>query len=105
MVDIFREHEGNTVDLDDPKIYRHGNFKKLKTTHQMIEYLWAEIGKSIVYMDIFHPGDFKSQRPKVIAFAHILKIEKQYRWDDVDENRTFWRKLIYRFEDEVENQC
>lgn len=106
MVDQFRTAHGEMVDLDDPETYRAETWEIYKKVHEIRAYLWGEIGKSFVYMDFMHPHmGFEKQRERVAQFAFILAHEFHNRHDDTEENRRWWRKLTYKFLDEVENQC
>lgn len=106
MVDQFRTAHGDLVDLDDPETYRAEHWEIYKKVHELREYLWAEIGKSLVYMEFLHPhSDWGKQAERVRQFAFFFANEFHNRGQDNEENRLWWRKLTYRFLDEVENQC
>ena len=102
-------HADNPVDLDNPKTYSGKHWKNLKTTMDMYYYAWAEIGKSLVYMDFMRKSKredpFAKQRVRVHQFAFWFANEHRDHWEDTEKNRMWWRKFIFKFEDEVENQC
>lgn len=108
-MDWYRPYAGSPVDLDDPKTYSSKLWKRLKTTMDMYEYAWSEIGKSLVYMDFMtkttREDSFKEQRTRVYQFAFWFAHEHRNHYADTEVNRMWWRKFIYRFLDEVENQC
>lgn len=106
MADDFWTAHGEMVDLDDPETYRSEIWQVHRRVHEIRAYLWGEIGKSIVYMDFMHSDtDWEPQRSRVMEFAVTLASEFHNRGKDDEENRLWWRKLTYRFLDEVENQC
>ena len=91
---------------DDPETYRAEHWEIYKKVSDLRSFLWGEIGKSFVYMDFMHPHiDWGKQRERVGQFAFLLATEFHNRHDDTEENRLWWRKLTYKFLDEVENQC
>jgi len=110
MVDQFRTEHGDLVDLDDPETYRAEIWEIYKKVSELRHYLWGEIGRSFVYMDyLMHdskwPDAYDKQRKRVVEFAKIFASEFHNRGKDDEENRLWWRKLTYKFLDEVENQC
>ena len=106
-MDLFYSSQGE-LDLDDPTIYRGAYWDELKTVNDMRAYAWSEIGKSFVYMDFFS-GDmsdcYKQQRVRVCKLAQELADNFHTAQDDTVANREWWKKFIFRFNDEVENQC
>ena len=108
MTDNFRTAHGEVYDLDDPGTYiGQPVFEAHKTTLSLSEWAWCEIGKSLVYMDfLYEDADWSDQRRRVFAFAREFAREfDRRRWPDSAESRQWWRKFMFRFLDEVENQC
>lgn len=105
----YTPHTGKPMDLDDPKTYSGKHWKKLKTTMDMYYYAWSEIGKSLVYMDFMQKTKredlFAKQRIRVHQFAFLFAYEHRDHWENTEKNRMWWRKFIFKFADEVENQC
>ena len=108
-MDEFRTAFGDLVDLDDPDTYCSEQWQIYEKVYELRAWAWAEIGKSIVYMNFMHKHDesdiWESQRKRVYAFAERFAEEFHNLGADTPENRLWWRKFIYRFLDEVENQC
>ena len=107
MVDMYKctDLYGEEVDLDDLTIYPERLLKL--NTRELFEYCWTIMGKSLVYMQFFYPDIFKDD-PQTIRVRNYCQrfawMRKKYM-EDTPENRLLWLKLIYRFDDEVENQC
>lgn len=109
-MDWYKPYDDKPVDLDDPKTYTGKFWKKFKNTRDMYDYAWDRIGRSIVYMDFLRyekreEDMWADQRIRVHQFAFLFAWEHQNRLEDTEENRMWWRKFIYKFDDEVENQC
>jgi len=91
------------VDLDDLTIYPDCLLEM--TAVELHQYCWKIMGKSLFYMQYFHPDmRYESQ------YERVDKMCKEYaegwrKLEDTPKNRLWYMKLIYRFEDEVENQC
>ena len=95
---------GDIVDLNDLSIYPKEH--REKNALDLFHLLWAETGKSLLYMDYLHGDvDWGSQRFRVIQFIKEMFRCWNKRIKDTPENRLFWLKLIYKFEWETENQC
>jgi len=92
------------VDLDDIKIYpKEWHDMKISELHLMI---WKELGASLYYMQYFNPKvDFGSQTERVHNFCFWYAQERKDHYLDTKENRLWCYKFLYRFQDEVENQC
>jgi len=97
-------HDSLEVDLDDLKIYP----VKLihMSTFDLHTYCWEVMGKSLFYTQYFHPDiDFGPQNDRVDLMCKKYAAEWRSHLDNIPENRLWFLKLIYKFEDEVENQC
>jgi len=92
------------VDLDDLNTYSDRLLEK--TVFQLHTYCWEIMGKSIFYMKYFYPdSDFGKQSDRVDKMCKEYANRRKEYLTDTPENRLWFLKLIYRFEDEVENQC
>lgn len=105
-MDLFEMSFGQQVDLDDPETYRGTEWENRKTTTELHQWAWSEMGKALYYMNYFHPEMKRDDQAKrVHGFCFWYANEWNKRLDDTEENRTWFRKFIFRFLDEVENQC
>jgi len=92
------------IDLDDLKIYS-GGLRKKKTI-ELHSYCWTIMGKSLFYIQYFHPEmRYNSQSERIDKMCKEYAEGWNLHLDDTPKNRLWFMKLIYRFEDEVENQC
>ena len=97
-------YDGSMIDLDDTSIY-DDKWKEMTTLH-----LWDEgikkAGHSLFYMEYIYP-DMKegSQFVRVDDLCKELIILWKIISEDTEKNRYILMKWLYRFEDEVENQC
>jgi len=92
------------VDLDNlntyPEYWLKMNIQELR------ERCEKDMGESLFYMQ-YHFPDMKYSS----QFDRVDKMCKEYaegrvaHYKNTQENRLWLMKLIYRFEDEVENQC
>lgn len=106
MSDLFKCYDGSLVDLDDPKTYKRPDWKKHKTTLDLHKWAWSELGMSLYYMRYFHPDVEKSaQAARIHGYCFWYANEWQNHMDDTEENRMWFRKFLFKFMDEVENQC
>ena len=105
-MDLFKDYEGNTVDLDNMDIY----FKEWKeiNIHELFSKCMNSAGYSLFYMKYLHPGVYDEQSFRVGKLCEELvainKYARQFGAND-DDYRLELMKWLYRFEDEVENQC
>jgi len=98
---------GETVDLDDDKIYAHlpAEYEPLR------DRMWKEIGYALSYMDFIHRESFPMDGRQRIRVTEL--IAKFWREGDEElEDGTMkmvdprWLKeQILVFEDEIENMC
>jgi len=114
-MDEFKDCLGNIIDLDDtdnyPEEWRNMNI------HKLFSKCMKQAGSSLFYMDFLHSdSDWGLQKHRVkILCKELVKIWKEVRQYDCDtkthilfneeEYRLALMKWLYRFEDEVENQC
>jgi hypothetical protein len=105
-MDLFETKRAGEVDLDDPEIYRSGDWDEHKTVDQLRTWAWHLLGQSLVYMDFLNPDtDWGKQRERVHGFCKAFAGAFWLFPHDTKEGRVWWRKFIWRFRDEVENQC
>jgi hypothetical protein len=108
MMDLFDTKFNGQVDLDDPATYHGENFQINTKVHELRSWAWSEIGKSFVYMDYLETWEghsWEPQRSRVVEFAKEFASEFHNRGQDTKENRLWWKKFVYKFLWEVENQC
>jgi len=105
-MDLFETKRSGEVDLDDQTIYRSGDWDEHKTVDQLRTWAWSLLGQSLVYMDFLHPDvDWGNQRERVCRFCKAFAGAFWLFPQDTKEGRAWWRKFIWKFRDEVENQC
>ena len=101
---MYTEYDGLIVDLDDLEIYP-------SEWREMLSYdLWQlaekEAGRSLFYMRFIYPSiDYGDQEFRVNKLCEELAEIRVGVIDDSLENRLKMMKWLYRFQDEVENQC
>jgi hypothetical protein len=101
----------DTVDLDDLNTYNYQ--KKSMTTSELNMEIRKKLGESLYYMQYFHPEYFQDYLQGRIdsQYARVDVMCRDYskRWrsllDDTPENRLELLKMLFKLEDEVENQC
>lgn len=104
MSDMFKVFNGEEVDLDDLSTYHDRRF--FRSIMGLYEWAWEELGKSLFYMQFFHPEiDWDAQEEKVHEYCRVFASECREHFHDTEENKMWFRKLIFKFLDEVENQC
>jgi len=96
--------EGTEVDLDDfaeyPESWLEMSFSDLK------DKIWSEMGKSLFYMQFFYPEmRWQSQAQRVDKLCKEYAKGINIRRSDSAEARLWCYKILFRFLDEVENQC
>lgn len=104
-MDTFVCFDGSVVDLDDPETFRRPEWGQHNTTMKLHQWAWSEMGKSLYYMAFFHPDWDIEQRRRVDQYCYWYAREYRNYFEDTEKNRTWFRKFIFRFLDEVENQC
>jgi len=106
MPDLFKCYNGDRVDLDDPDTYKSEEWVDADTTLKLHARAWSELGKSLYYMQYFHPDMVEDeQAARIHGFCFWYAQEHRNHFEDTAENRMWFRKFIYKFKDEVENQC
>lgn len=89
------------VDLDDPKTYKH----LPKTTKELDNLMFKQIGYALCYMNNFHPDVFKKndggqkKRVKKLIQAFCDNRSSNY------ENLAWYQEQVFLFQDETENMC
>ena len=105
IMDMYKStYDGTMIDLDDMSNYP--NKWKEMDIWKLWKKAWEAAGKSLFYMKYLNPEmEGKEQWSRV----HNLCIELNTIWrickEDNDVNRLIYMKWLYRFQDEVENQC
>jgi len=114
-MELFKDCLGNTVNLDDLSIYSD-EWKEMDICSFFLKCM-KEAGSSLFYMNFLHPDeDWSFQKKKVEVLCEELsniwnynrKIEynsKKHTVTNENEYKLCLMKWLYRFEDEVENQC
>ena len=96
--------DGAEVDLDDLDTYPK-KWLEMKFSDLHFE-IWSEMGTSLFYMQFFHPDvDWGSQEERVHKFCREYVAGRKEHFSDLYEDRLWCYKILYRFLDEVENQC
>jgi hypothetical protein len=92
------------VDLDDLSIYSDRLLKM--DVMELHQHIWTIMGRSLFYMQYFWP-----EMKEDSQYCRVDKMCKEYvenrkgRIENNENNRLWLLKLVFRFEDEVENQC
>ena len=96
--------DGTTVDLDDKGIYSPRRLT-MKSYDLWLE-AWALAGKSLFYMQFLYPEvDWAGQGMRVNELCRELAAMRVGLIKDSQAGRSKILAWLYRFEDEVENQC
>jgi len=104
-MDMFKCFTGEEVDLDDPCTYGM-NDQWWGSSMDLYYWTWAELGRSLFYMQFFHPDiDWGDQEKRVHEYCQRFAAECKEHLEDTEENRMWFRKFLFKFMDEVENQC
>jgi len=114
-MDLFKDFMGNTVDLDDMGVYP--DVWKKMNIHELFSECMNKAGHSLFYMDFLHSSiNYGIQRERVRRLCEelsdiwnhtrkfVLEGNKNKLVDE-DEYRDALMNWLYRFQDEVENQC
>ena len=79
MREFAEQPMGNKVDLDNPETYSY----LPKTTKELDNLMFREIGMAVCYMDYFHPDIFNKEH---LSSHHLLK-EYEYSYEDLKTNK------------------
>jgi hypothetical protein len=102
MSDLFKDFMGEEIDLDDLSNYPD-EWKEMHI-QDLFTQAWISAGKSIFYMKYMWAEDTGEQWYRVDVLCKELVGEKgRKRYEEKD--RLQLMKWLYRFKDEVENQC
>lgn len=106
-MNLFKDYLGNSIDLDDINAYPE-EWKEINV-HELFCKCMDTAGTSLFYMKYLHPDfDEGTQWFRVgklcKELAAIFHYARRFKAND-DEYRLELMKWLYRFEDEVENQC
>ena len=104
-MDMYKStYDGSKIDLDDIDIYPK-HWKEMNT-YQLWNEGWTKAGRSIFYMTYIYPELRKDpQWERVHKLCHEFMILWKVVGEDTEKNRHTFIKWLYRFNDEVENQC
>ncbi len=103
-ITYYKNCDGETIDLDNLDNYPD-KWKDI-TSGDLWRMGWAEAGKSLYYMDYIHPDvDWGKQRERINKLCIELNVISEWVLGDSPENRLRMMNWLYRFDDEVENQC
>jgi len=105
MADIYRStYDGEETNLDDLEIYPN-EWKELDS-NSLWQLAEKEAGRSLFYMRFIWPdSDWGDQEFRVNKLCEELVEIRTGVIKDSPENRLKVMKWLYRFQDEVENQC
>ena len=111
------------VDLNDLSTYENiGGYEGKKGVnwvtmpfYDLHRLVWKELGSSLYYMQYHAPEIYKEYQDKPNnQNCQYAVVDKMCKWyvnnrkrlhPNNDENRLELMKFLYRFQDEVENQC
>ena len=100
----FKDCDGETIDLGNIDIYSER--WKDKEAYELWQMGWAEAGKSLFYMEYLNADiDWGKQRERINKLCIELVVIREWIIEDSPKNRLRMMNWLYRFEDEVENQC
>ena len=105
-MDMYQETSlgGRQVDLDDPENYPP--YWKHMESYELWTMAWKEAGKSLFYMQFLDLEiDWGSQEKRVHHLCRELVCLRVDSIEDTMEARLKVMKWLFRFQDEVENQC
>ncbi len=112
-MDLFKDCLEGIVDLDDLTVYPE-EWREMPV-HDLFYKCMREAGRSLYYMDYLHRGiEFGTQHERVdVLCKECADIWHSVRYPNVEpdkeineeEYRLSLMKWLYKFEDEVENQC
>ena len=92
------------VDLDDLNTYPE--YWLRMSANELRERCDKDMGWSLFYMQYLCPiMKYDSQFDRVDKMCKEYAEGRMVHYNNTQENRLWLMKLIYRFEDEVENQC
>lgn len=115
------------VDLDNPETYKY----LPKTVKALDEMMFSEIGKSICYMDFWHPDIFGKEKQEPDMSRGWTEEDIANGWPDAHANSGYYQRLrvyelikdftdnrkhnyenvlwyqeqIFKFQNETENMC
>ena len=104
-ITYYKNCDGETIDLGNLNVY--SDEWKNKTSIKLWEIGWSKAGKSLYYMQYIHPNDdWGEQKERINKLCIELNVIAEWvKFEDSPENRLRIMNWLYRFEDEVENQC
>ena len=101
---MFKNCEGYKVDLDDMGTYPEA-WKRMDII-ELFPFCMKEAGKSLFYMEYLNVDvNWGDQKKRVDILCRELVYIWQYVRKHEDEYRASLLSWLYRFQDEVENQC
>jgi len=104
MVDYFKGTFGDTYDLDDLTIYDKQDIEL--SVGELSRKIWLKMGEALYYMNYLNPDMCcKQQRRRIDKMMKYFAAEKGSHTENTGENILWHLKLLFKFEDEVENFC
>ncbi len=114
-MDLFKDCMNETIDLDDLDVYPK-EWKEINA-HELFSKCMAEAGTSLFYMGYLHKNFGEGPQKKRVEIlceelTSIWHYIRKFKLDaekstlvNEEEYRLSLMKWLYRFQDEVENQC
>jgi len=101
----FTTFDGSKVDLDDPKTYKN-ILDGTDDTTALDKHMFSDIGYALCYMKHMHPNSFRFSYGNTQKKRVKKLIEKfcNRRYKNTG-NPMWFKKMIFIFEDEIENMC
>jgi len=103
-MDYFESMFAGAVDLDDLSMYPED--WKMIETYALWQKAWKKAGESLFYMQFLYPEMGTSKQAyKVYRMCQELVDLRELALEATPAAHLKVMKWLYRFEDEVENQC
>jgi hypothetical protein len=101
----FKGTFGNIVDLDNPDTYQYEVWADF-TVEQLYQECVREMGFALLYTQYWFPGtDWGTQTKRIHGFCVWFAREARKKREETLLNRIWFKKFLYRFQDEIENLC
>ncbi len=101
---MFKNCFSENVDLDDEKTYKMESWKDF-SVELLIKEAYRRIGYCYMYFNFYHTDWDKQQTKRVDRFCFWFAEEWRNHIECTFENRLWFKKWLYRFDDETENMC
>jgi hypothetical protein len=103
-MDYFESMFDGAVDLDDLRTYPDD--WTMLTSHALWRKAWKRAGESLFYMQFIYPEIGASKQVyRVYRMCQQLVDMRELALEGTPKGHIAVMKWLYRFEDEVENQC